>query len=154
MAGQSNRVYVENQPPKQLDSLIYEISKSNQKGGAHFNRQQVSDRATLNSKCRPHSAIFISMLIEGMPYMPVDVFKKDLRINGRIMRFSFYGFNTVNGKRFSIAVHEVNADSVFNMMLSKDKVNWVIVDNAPSWIIEIEDELSDIITKQLKPDTA
>lgn len=94
------------------------------------------------------------MLIEGMPYMPVDVFKKDLRINGRIMRFSFYGFNTVNGKRFSIAVHEVNADSVFNMMLSKDKVNWVIVDNAPSWIIEIEDELSDIITKQLKPDTA
>ena len=86
--------------------------------------------------------------------MPVDVFKKDLRINERIIHFSFYGFNTVQGKRFLIVVHDGNADSVFHMMLSQDKMNWIIVDNAPDWIIEIEYEFSDIITRQLKPDAA
>ena len=86
--------------------------------------------------------------------MPVDVFKKDLRINERIIHFSFYAFNTVHGKRFLIVVHDGNADSVFHMMLSQDKMNWIIVDNAPDWIIEIEYEFSDIITRQLKPDAA
>jgi hypothetical protein len=52
------------------------------------------------------------------------------------------------GKRFMIAAHHGEEHFVFHMKLENEL--WVIVDDVPIWVHDIQGQLSDIIIREMK----
>lgn len=74
-------------------------------------------------------------------------FDKGINVNGTIVYFSFSEYNIVSGRRFFVMVYDKNEHIVFRMK-NGNNGQWVIIDEASKWIIDIESSLSDIISQE------
>ena len=77
----------------------------------------------------------------------IHTFRQTLEVNGYNFDFSFYGLHTVNGKRFFVMAHDNNSNEHIVFHMTKTNGKWMIVDEVPGWITEIEEQLSDMILK-------
>jgi hypothetical protein len=82
--------------------------------------------------------------------MLIANFQKNIKVNGKAFHFRFYGFDTSgSGKRFLIAAHNNDEHFVFHMKLS-EKGLWIISTDAPTWVNENSNKISDIIEFEMR----
>jgi len=82
--------------------------------------------------------------------MLIANFQKNIKFNGKAFHFRFYGFDTSgSGKRFLIAAHNNDEHFVFHMKLS-EKGLWIISTDAPTWVNENSNKISDIIEFKMR----
>lgn len=81
--------------------------------------------------------------------MSLVIFETNLKIDGKVFYFTFYGVTTSFGRRFLIACYGSDVHTVFHM-IQNDKGAWCVMTDAPVWIIKVEDHLSDIIETGLE----
>lgn len=91
----------------------------------------------------------LSIVIELPRNMLIATFHKKIRFDRKTFEFRFYRFNSLSmGKRFMIAAHHGEEHFVFHMKLENEL--WVIVDDVPIWVHDIQGQLSDIIIREMK----